>query len=160
MSLRLKIILFVTAMLISAAVTTGCSSRFTPAKTGAAGSSPLPSDSQRPANGKVQTNAEGNVTIEVEWGGAQDGSLVFNVSMDTHSIDLDGYDLARLAVLRDDTGQEYQPVSWNTAGGGHHQSGVLTFPLPDSVNQGKGKYVEMIIRGVAGIEERVLKWEL
>lgn len=80
--------------------------------------------------------------------------------MDTHSVNLDQYDLKQLAVLCDDTGNEYRPASWESAAGGHHRQGTLTFALPASVREGKAKYVEMVIREVAGIKERVLKWEL
>ena len=154
-SLVLVILLTTVAVLVA-----GCSTGFVPqGKQGANPSSSISSFS-RPANGLVQADAGGSVTIEVEWGGEEAGSLIFNVAMNTHSVDLDQYDLGTLAVLRDDTGNEYPPVSWDSAAGGHHRSGTLTFPVPDSVSQGKTKYIEMIIRDVAGIEERVFKWEL
>ena len=149
--------------IIAAAVTVvGCSSPSVPQgeeETYPASPSSDPS-SHRPTNGLVQSNTGGSVTIEVEWIGAEDDSLVFNVAMNTHSVDLDQYDLRELAVLRDDTGNEYHTVSWDSAPGGHHRNGTLTFPLPDSLSQGKAKYLEIVIRDVAGIEEIVLKWEL
>ncbi|MBI2980610.1 MAG: hypothetical protein HYY41_07330, partial [Chloroflexi bacterium] len=82
------------------------------------------------------------------------------VAMNTHSVDLDQYNLGELATLKDDAGNQYTPVSWDAAPGGHHRSGQLSFPVPDSVNQKKAKYIEIVIRDVAGIEQRVLKWEL
>ncbi|MDP2730612.1 MAG: hypothetical protein Q8O55_09010 [Dehalococcoidales bacterium] len=100
------------------------------------------------------------MTFDVEWVKTQTGSLLFNVDMNTHSVDLDQYDLAALAVLRDGAGNEFHPVSWNAAAGGHHRSGTLTFPIPDSVSQGKTRYIEIVIRDVAGIGERVLTWQL
>jgi hypothetical protein len=63
-------------------------------------------------------------------------------------------------VLRDDAGNEYRPSSWDSAPGGHHRQGTLTFPIPDSLGQGKARYIEMVIRDVAGVKERVLRWEL
>ena len=116
--------------------------------------------SNGPTNGLIQSNTGGSVTIDVEWVKTEDDSLVFNVSMNTHSVDLDQYDLGELAVLRDDAGKEYRPVSWDSAPGGHHRRGTLTFPLPDSLSQEEEKYVEIVIRDVADIEERLLKWEL
>ncbi len=113
-----------------------------------------------PADGLVQSHTGGDVTIDVEWIKSEGGSIIFDVAINTHSVDVDQYDLGELAVLRDDTGNEYHPVSWDSALGGHHRQGTLIFPLPDSVSQGKSKYVEMVIRDVAGIKERVLKWEL
>ena len=76
--------------------------------------------------------------------------------MNTHSVDLDGYDLGKLALLRDDAGKEYLPVFWDSPTGGHHREGVLTFQITDSENQ----YFNLIIRDVAGVEERTFHWEL
>lgn len=113
-----------------------------------------------PINGLVQSNSGGAVTIDVEWLGERSGSLAFDVAMNTHSVDLDQYDLGELAVLRDDEGNQYRPTLWRSGPGGHHRKGTLTFPLPDSLGSGKAKYLEMVIRGVAGVKERVLRWEL
>ncbi len=126
-------------------------------------SSPPPTSDEpnsQPTNGLVQSNTGGSVTIDVEWIKAENGSHIFNVDMNTHSVDLDQYDMGELAVLRDDTGNEYHSVSWDSAPGGHHRKGTLTFSLPDSLNQGEAEYIEIVIRDVADIKERVLKWEL
>ncbi len=150
------------SILVVVVTVAGCSSRFVPQqKEGSSSPSPSSgSSSHEPINGLVQSNTGGAVTIDVEWVKAGDGSLIFNVSMNTHSVDLDRYDLGKLAVLRDDAGNEYRTVSWDSAPGGHHRRGTLTFPLPDSLSQGKAKFVEIVIRDVADIKERVLKWEL
>ena len=150
------------SIIMVAVIVAGCSSRFVPQREeGTYPASPSSgSSSYGPANGLVQSNTEGSVTIDVEWIKAEDGLLIFDVSMNTHSVDLDQYDLGELAVLHDDTGNEYHPVSWDSAPGGHHRKGTLIFPIPDSLSQGKAKYLEIMIRDVAGIEERVLKWEL
>ena len=113
-----------------------------------------------PANGMVQSSDGGAVTIDVEWHGEENDSLVFYVTMNTHSVDLDRYDLRELAVLRDNEGNEYSPTAWDSSPGGHHVRGMLSFTLPDSLGQGETEYIEIIIRDVDGIEERVLKWEL
>ncbi len=150
------------SILVVVATVAGCSSRFVPQQKEDTSppSSSYGSSSLEPINGLVQSNTGDAVTIDVEWVKAGDGSLIFNVSMNTHSVDLDQYDLGKLAVLRDDTGNEYHPVSWDSVPGGHHRQGTLTFPLPDSVSQGKAKYLEIVIRDVAGAKERVLEWEL
>ncbi len=162
MSKFVKSSVFAISILVAAVLVAGCSSRFEPQqKEGTFTPSPSSgSTSHEPISGLVQSNAGGSVTIDVEWVKAGDGSLIFHVAMNTHSVDLDQYDLGELAMLRDDTGNEYHPVSWDSAPGGHHRQGTLTFPIPDSLSQGKAKYVEIMIRDVAGIEERVLKWEL
>jgi len=63
-----------------------------------------------------------------------------------------------LSMLRDDMGNEYYPESWDSRPGGHHRRGTLTFPVPDSVSQRETAYIELIIRDVAGIENRTLTW--
>jgi len=156
---RLDKFVIVLAALVLVALAAGCSRGFVSAgKEGA----PLPSSgsSPRPTNGVVQSSSGGAVTIDVEWVSADDAGLVFQVAMNTHSVDLDQYDLGVLALLRDDAGGEYHPLSWDSAPGGHHRRGTLIFPLPDSLRQGRAKYIEMVIRDVAGVEERVLRWEL
>ena len=112
------------------------------------------------SNGLIQSSTGGPVTIDVKWLGIDNDSLIFDVSMNTHSVDLDSYDLSELAVLIDDTGNKFYPTSWDSAPGGHHRKGIITFPVPDSIIQEKTEYFEMLIRDVAGVENRVLKWEL
>ncbi len=148
------------SIIVVAVIVAGCSSRFVPQQEEGAYPPSSGSSSNGPTNGLIQSNTEGSVTIDVEWIKAENDSLVFNVAMNTHSVELDEYDLRELVVLRDDRGNESHPVSWDSAPGGHHRQGTLTFPIPDSVSQGKARYVEIMIRDVAGIEERVLKWEL
>ncbi len=138
----------------------GCSSGFVSQRGEGANLSLSVSSVSRPTNGLVQTSAEGSVTIDIEWAKAEGSTLSFNVDMNTHSVDLDPYDLRKLAILRDDTGNEYRAASWDSAPGGHHRQGVLTFPLPQSIKEGKAKYLELVIQNVAGVRERALKWVL
>jgi hypothetical protein len=153
MSRFVKRAVLAVSIIMVAVIIAGCSSRFVP---------PPEEEvySHEPTSGLVQSNTGGSVTIDVEWVVVENNSLNFKVAMNTHSVDLDQYDLGKLAVLRDDTGDEYRPLSWDSAPGGHHRKGTLTFPVPDSLSQGKAEYVEIVIRDVAGIKERVLKWEL
>jgi hypothetical protein len=82
--------------------------------------------------------------------------VAFDIAMNTHSVDL-GDDMTKIALLRDDSGKEYQPTAWDgPAGGGHHREGTLTFPALTA----KPRYVELVIKGLAKVPERVFKWEL
>ncbi|MBI2847585.1 MAG: hypothetical protein HYX83_00255 [Chloroflexi bacterium] len=140
---------------------TACSTGYTAQpKTGDSAATPPATSSIQPASGLVQSNDEAAVTIDMKWSGVQGNSLVFQVSMDTHSVDLDRYDLKKIAVLRDESGNQFQPASWDSVPGGHHRQGTLAFPVPDSLSLNKAKYIEVIIRDVAGVKERVFKWEL
>lgn len=102
----------------------------------------------------------GNVTVAVTWGGSS-ADPIFDITLDTHSVDLDRIDLSQLAVLRVD-GLEVQPVSWDAPKGSHHRAGTLTFPAtaPDGdalIHLGTTT-VELVIRDVAGVPERVFQW--
>jgi hypothetical protein len=55
-------------------------------------------------------------------------TLAFEVTMNTHSVDL-GMDLAELATLTTDNGRTVSATLWDAVPGGHHVSGVLTFPV-------------------------------
>ncbi|MBI2939222.1 MAG: hypothetical protein HYY04_02195 [Chloroflexi bacterium] len=105
----------------------------------------------------------GQVMVKVTWPGAGD-PLQFAVEMDSHAVDLDGYDLRLLAVLRTDQGQEARPSTWDAPKGGHHRSGALTFSAvtaDDSPLVGPNtRSVELLIRDVAGVPERVFRWAL
>lgn len=64
---------------------------------------------------------------------AQDAaSLDFEVALNTHSVDL-RMDLSQLATLTTDTGATVKASAWTGQAGGHHVSGVLSFP---AVNDG------------------------
>jgi hypothetical protein len=111
----------------------------------------------------TQTNEGGQVTIKATWQGLSAGP-VFDVVMDTHAVDLDGYDLTQLAVLRIDGGREVQPAGWDAPKGGHHREGTLTFPTTAAdgsplIAPGT-RTIELVIRDVAGVSERVFRWTL
>jgi hypothetical protein len=107
---------------------------------------------------QTQSNDEKAVTVEVtplnlpQGGSTLDFEVVFN----THSVDL-GFDPVATSVLRDDAGREYPAMEWQGDGpGGHHRSGTLRFKVPDEASDS----VEVVIRDVAGVPERVFRWDL
>jgi len=108
----------------------------------------------------TQTNSGGAVDIQVRWEADQANVLVFEVSMNTHSVDLDKVDLKQLAVLHDSQGNEFKPLSWESQPGGHHRSGRLTFAIPDSLKENSTEFLHMAIKNVAGVSERGLQWNL
>lgn len=110
--------------------------------------------------GEVRSSSGGGVDIDVTWSQAGDGALVFEIAMNTHSVGLDEYDLSALSVLRDDSGAQFYATSWQSPPGGHHRRGTLMFPIPESVTSGETRYIELVISDVAGVKERVLRWDL
>lgn len=112
-------------------------------------------DSQLLVLEKISKTAGGLiVAVEPELMG--DGSIIFSASFDTHQGDLD-FNVDDVAVLRDDSGNEYQADSWNgDSPGGHHRSGQLTFSGIDS----DATSLTLIIRDVYGVSERTFEWEV
>lgn len=149
---RTRIIIGLATLLALAAVLVGLSCfQRSPAPTGTVGT---------PSNGLTQSSSAGAVTVQARWLGKEGGSLTFEVAMDTHSVPLSQYDLAKLARLRDSQGGEYAPTAWTAPSGDHHRKGMLSFPLPEAVAQGGAAYVEIVVRDIAGIPQRVLRWQL
>ncbi|MBI2953416.1 MAG: hypothetical protein HYY30_03820 [Chloroflexi bacterium] len=118
------------------------------------------------AAGLTQTSQEGSVTIKATWENPSEAGtspVRFAIVMDTHSVDLDSYDLGKLAMLRTDQGIEVAPDMWDAPPGGHHRSGQLTFPQTSGGQPVIGPQtarIELVIRDVAGVKERSLQWEV
>lgn len=102
-------------------------------------------------------NDAGRVAIEVQPLTLGDGQEIweFGVALNTHSVDL-SYDLMEVAELRCERGEEYQPSSWDgSPPGGHHRRGVLRFAALDHPTS----FIEIVIRNVADVPERLFRWE-
>jgi hypothetical protein len=105
----------------------------------------------------TQSVAGGGVTAKVTFlnpKGADEPR--FQLVLDTHSVNLDAYDLKSIAVLRDDTGKSYVPTAAENKGSGHHRETVVTFP---KLSPG-AKRIELVIKDVAGVNERTFAWKL
>jgi hypothetical protein len=87
-------------------------------------------------------------------------TLAFEVVMNTHSVDL-SMDLASLTTLKLDNGNEVTAVLWDAQPGGHHVSGILSFPA--SVNGttllAEASQLTLTIRDV-DVSVRVFTWQL
>ncbi|WP_376792772.1 hypothetical protein [Thermoflexus sp.] len=90
-------------------------------------------------------------------------TLEFEVALDTHTRDLD-FDLAALAFLRTDRGEEVRALAWDGGRGGHHLRGRLFFPSRDPTGLAlirEGVHVlELILRDVDGAPEHSFRWEV
>jgi hypothetical protein len=104
----------------------------------------------------TRTQSGGGVTVKVTYlnpQGTEDAR--FEISLDTHSVDLDSYDLRALSSLRDDAGKTYQPSNVENKGSGHHRQVVLVFPKPAP---GSSR-IELVIKDIAGVKERSFVWD-
>ena len=109
-------------------------------------------------NADTQTSEGGEVTVEVAWAGAPSGAT-FDVKLDTHSIELDGVDLTD-SVLRNDRGETLRARPWAAPAGGHHREGQLSFDGDAEPFFAGATWFELVINGVGGVPQRVLRWEL
>jgi len=103
----------------------------------------------------TKTVTGGGVTVKVTYLAQTEHESRFSVALDTHSVNLDAYDLKSLAVIRDDTGLVMQPTAVENKGSGHHREIVLTFPRPSNDR----KWLEVVIKDIAGVKERVFRWD-
>ncbi len=110
----------------------------------------------------TRTDEQGAVVVEVTPISLVTSAdqLEFDVSMNTHSVDL-SMDLATLATLTTDTGITLQPTLWDAPGGGHHVSGKLVFASMKegkSILEGASKLTLTIVNVDA--PSRLFEWEL
>lgn len=124
---------------------------------GAAGGavSGAPADPVSGALGE-QRHEEGSVKVVASWIDADVPAL--RVTLDTHSVDLDGFDLRELARLRLDGGSWTAPSAWDAPAGGHHRSGTLAFGALDPQALASAQLVELELRDVA-VPSHLLRWE-
>mgnify|MGYP001586251147 CR=1 FL=1 len=71
----------------------------------------------------------GDVSVEINYlaGKSIGDQIVFEVSLNTHSVDLDGIDFQKTVVMQKD-GQTFFPLAVEISGSGHHRSAELSFP--------------------------------
>ena len=114
----------------------------------------------QPAQGsfEARTDEQGQVTIKVTPLALEGAEWKFGVVFDTHSVDLDD-DPMQITVLSDNRGNEYKPLAWEGPGpGGHHREGVLVFEASPPTGGPTPSSVELKIKNVGGVAERVFRW--
>ncbi len=122
--------------------------------------SPPAAETRQPPNSgwdlPLRRNDAGRVVIDVTPLTLSGDAWEFEVALNTHSVNLD-FDVTEVSLLRCDQGQEYTPTVWEGPGpDGHHRSGVLKFAALDHPTS----FVEIVIRDVAEVPERVFRWDV
>jgi hypothetical protein len=116
-----------------------------------------------------RTDSRAAVTVTVTYlnplGKVRGDKQDFEVRMNPHSVDLDGYAVDKLAILHRPDGSEVRSLGWfEPGGGGHHRFGILRFPVKNSAGKGvldgKNGSLELRIQGIADSGVRVFRWEL
>jgi len=90
----------------------------------------------------------------------QSGRLVFEVVLDTHSVDL-SMDLSQLATLETDNGLSIPASTWS-GGSGHHVTGLLAFELPQGEAITHLQQAQRWTLSLRGVDAplRVFEWQL
>lgn len=133
----------------------------------ASSQSPIPSQSSVstpvPVAGNsrnIQMQESGPVAVQVMFvPQLGTGSLTFEVSMNTHSVELADLDLAKLGQVTLEPGGALADLTWAPAGGGagHHVSGVLTAGDPNGLLAG-AKRVTLELTGFPGGSPLRFQW--
>ncbi len=111
-----------------------------------------------PTSATSQVSDGGGVTVKATWAGPMVGAT-FEVALDTHSGDLDALTLAD-ARLRNDRGEQLVAKGWDAPKGGHHRVGTLSFAGDPAPFFAGARWVELVVRGVGDLPERLLRWDL
>ena len=104
----------------------------------------------------TQTDSGGGVTVKVTYlnpQGTEDAR--FDIALDTHSVNLDALDLKAVSLLRDAVGNTYRPIRIENKGSGHHRQVILVFQKPS----GEVSKLELVIKEIAGVKERLFRWD-
>ncbi len=106
---------------------------------------------------KTKSNKQNSVRVDVRPVQLLPGKPAkFEIRMNTHSGDL-SQDLVAACTLKDNSGREYHPTSWDgSPPGGHHRSGVLEF---SELGEG-AESITLVIREVANVPERIFNWSI
>jgi hypothetical protein len=130
--------------------------------TAVATSLPVSVASERGWDTAVQNDRQGAVTVVVQPLNLDTpgDTLDFDVTLDTHSVDL-SMDLALLASLVTHDGREINAIQWDAPRGGHHVNGVLSFPamVDGSLFLSGTNQLTLVIKELS-VQERRFNWSL
>ena len=95
--------------------------------------------------------SEGEVTVDLTPKEFNGGKFYVDIGVNTHSVDLNGFDLKELVKL-EINGEVIKPISAPELSG-HHNSGTLIFKVED-----KPKNFVIKIKGLPDTNERIFEW--
>ncbi|WP_432402473.1 hypothetical protein [Wukongibacter sp. M2B1] len=115
----------------------------------------------------IRTNSQGRVDVGVLFTNLIEDSndnLIFEIMLNTHSVDLDEIDYAKLAKITNDSGLIVnEGFVWEkTEGRGHHIFGYLMVPKVykgKSIIEDTTRIIELEIKELDDVESRKFIWE-
>lgn len=115
----------------------------------------------------IRTDSQGRVDVGVLFKNVVEDNrdyLIFEMMLNTHSVDLEKIDYEKLVKLQNDSGLIVnEGFTWKkTEGSGHHIFGYLRVPKQykgkDIINDST-KFIELEIKGLDDIKSRKFTWE-
>ncbi len=140
------------------------------------GNAPPPTQGAQSMALVQRDGGEGGVTAEAIWVTAEhlkemennvtlpndlSGYVLVHLALDTHTVDLNGYDLLGLATLQGREAMAMAPVRWiGIQESSHHRDGLLAFPGESNEAWASQEgMAELTLRQIAQVSERSLRWE-
>jgi len=114
----------------------------------------------------TKTDSQGPVAISVQWLNPEDlnaDSLQLNLSMNTHSVNLDEFDVAKNSEVYIDNQIITSGLEVEKQGSGHHVSTLLKVPVKKSgivINMKQAKTIKLVVKDLGNIPQRVLVWNV
>ncbi len=109
------------------------------------------------ADQAAQQVTGGGVTVTATLVKGQADATTIQLAFNTHSVNLDAYNIADLTTLRDDNGNLYPVQAVEKAsGGGHHRQAVLQFAKLNA----EVKTIELDVKDLAGVKDRIFRWDI
>ena len=96
----------------------------------------------------------GDAVIELTPGPVYNNLLAVNFSINSHSVNLSGFDLKEITVLEHEE-HVFKPVKASRMEG-HHSSGIIVFEVGDKIGNKDGFKIRL--RGIPDVQERVYEW--
>ncbi|MBC8495309.1 hypothetical protein H8D36_04100 [archaeon] len=93
----------------------------------------------------------GDVSVDLKPHKVVNGKLEVDISVNTHSVSLEGFDLKELTTL-EFNGKFIKPTLAPSLTG-HHNSGTLTFDVNENIDSFTIKII-----GIPKVEERIFEW--
>ncbi len=116
-----------------------------------------------PAQDLARMDSQGAVEFVVSprpWAREANATIEFEISMNTHSVDL-SMNLAELSTLQTDLGAPVSALDW-TGGTGHHVVGVLRFPTTTPTGPLVLEGAALLILTIRDVDAptRIFQWEI
>jgi hypothetical protein len=127
---------------------------------GGSGTTGGPAEAVAPTETLVDEQGAVTVSVTPLNVGQDAATLDFEVALNTHSVEL-SMDLSELATLSTDAGTAVTALAWDAPQGGHHVSGVLSFPIEiDGVSFLEGATTLILTLKDVDAPARTFSWRL